>query len=345
MGLFKQAVKHESKLRLAITGPSGSGKTFTALAIACNMGGKVAVVDTEHGSASKYADLFEFDVLEMQPPFHPDRFVEAIQDAAKAGYKVIVLDSLTHAWKGTGGLLQVVDQIGKRSNSNNSYTAWKDATPIQERLVESIVGAGLHVIATMRSKQEYALERDEKTGKSAPKKIGMAAEQREGFEYEFDVVFDMNMAHEGVVSKTRCVALTDVIIAKPGKDVADVLLEWLQGAPAEAKQIEAPPAPRPANGNGKAPQPEPEAEPAQVIMSNTLKRLNIVGSDLYGKEWDDKRHTLAGKVSKGRTESSRELYEDEAQTLIDGIVKRLAERNAAQEQQPATLDAVVERPF
>ena len=343
MGLFKQAVKHEAKLRLAITGPSGSGKTFTALAIAEGMGGPVAVVDTEHGSASKYADLFKFDVLEMQPPFHPDRFIEAIQAAAGAGYKVIVLDSLTHAWKGTGGLLQIVDQIGKRSNSNNSYTAWKDATPIQERLVESIVGAGLHVIATMRSKQEYALEKDEKTGKTAPKKIGMAAEQRDGFEYEFDIVLDMNMAHEAVVSKTRCTALTDAILPKPGKEVAGVLMEWLQGAPAEQqKPVAAAPA---QNGNTPAPVAEPEPEPRQVIMTPTLKRLNIVGSEMYGEEWDAKRPLIVAAITsrhtpdkQPRTRSSKELFEDEARELIDGLIKRLADRAAVQAEPEPPLE-------
>ena len=103
--MFQKAVKQEAKLRLAIAGPAGSGKTYTGLSIAQSLanGGKIAVLDTEHGSASKYADLFDFDVMEMDPPFHPDRFAAAIREAQGAGYKVIVLDSLSHAWNGTGG--------------------------------------------------------------------------------------------------------------------------------------------------------------------------------------------------------------------------------------------------
>lgn len=229
---FQKAVKHESKLRLAITGPSGAGKTYTALNIAKYLAGPVAFLDTEHGSASKYADIFEFDVMELQPPYHPDRFGEAIRDAAAAGYKVIILDSLTHAWSGTGGMLDLVDQIGKRMGGN-SFAAWKDATPIQNRLIESIVGAPIHVIATMRSKQDYAQEKDDR-GKTVVKKVGMAAQQREGFEYEFDVVIDLDIDHNGIVNKSRAPVLADRVIAKPGREVADMLNEWLKGAPANA---------------------------------------------------------------------------------------------------------------
>lgn len=246
MALFAKAVKHESKLRLAVTGPSGSGKTYTSLAIATALanGQPVAVVDTEHGSASKYADLFGFDVVNMVAPFHPDRFVEMIHEAANAGYAVVVLDSLTHAWQGTGGMLDVVDEIAKRKTGGNGFAAWKDATPIQNRLIDAIVGAQIHVIATMRSKQDYVQDKDDR-GKTQIRKVGMAAQQREGFEYEFDVVFDMDIDNNGIVSKTRCPALTGRVFSKPGRDVAAILAEWLRGAPAT----------QPTNGTTEAPPP------------------------------------------------------------------------------------------
>lgn len=231
---FQKAVKHESKLRLAITGPSGAGKTYTALNIAKHLAaGKIAVVDTEHGSASKYADIFEFDVLEMQPPYSPLRFVEFIAEAAAEGYKVIILDSLTHAWSGTGGMLDLVDEIAKRNargGTPNSFAAWKDAGPIQSKMIEAIVGAPIHVIATMRSKQDYAQEKNEQ-GKTVVRKVGMAAQQREGFEYEFDVVIDLDIDHNGIITKSRAPVLADKVIAKPGREVADMLNEWLKGAP------------------------------------------------------------------------------------------------------------------
>src|SRR5689334_20811772 len=134
--MFQKAVKQEAKLRLAIAGPSGSGKTYTSLAIAANLGSKIALVDTEHGSASKYADVFQFDVMEMEPPFSPNRFSGAIREAQGAGYDVIILDSLSHMWNGTGGLLEEVDKIARAKYQNNSFAAWKDATPIYNAFVD-----------------------------------------------------------------------------------------------------------------------------------------------------------------------------------------------------------------
>src|SRR5258706_185885 len=137
MATFRRAVKHEAKLRLAVAGPAGSGKTYTALALACALaaGKPVAVVDTEHGSASKYADLWDFDVLELER-FHPDQYVAAIRDAVAAGYAVVVLDSLSHAWNGTDGILEQVEAIGKRKYGGNNFKAWGDVKPIENRLVE-----------------------------------------------------------------------------------------------------------------------------------------------------------------------------------------------------------------
>ena len=229
---FVPAIKQESKLRMAIAGPAGSGKTYTGLSIAQSLanGGKIAVLDTEHGSASKYADLFAFDVQEMDAPFHPDRFAAAIREAQQAGYKVVVLDSLSHAWNGTGGLLEIVDQIAARSNSRNTFAAWKEGTPIQNRFIETMLQADIHIIATMRQKQDYVLEADERC-KQKPVKVGLAAVQREGFEYEFDVVMNMDIDNMGVIVKTRCPELQGGVYRKPGKDVAGVLANWLVGAP------------------------------------------------------------------------------------------------------------------
>jgi len=228
MSMFKKAVKHEAKLRLAIAGPSGSGKTYSALAIATALGKKVAVVDTESGSASKYADIFEFDVLELSAPFAPEKYVAAIKAAADAGYDVVVLDSLSHAWVGTGGVLDIVDNAAKASRSGNTYMAWKAGTPFQNALIEAIVTAKVHVIGTMRSKTEYVLVKNDR-GKDEPRKMGMSPIQRDGFEYEFDVMFDMDYENNAVVSKSRCPELSGAVIHKPSSDVADVLRRWLSG--------------------------------------------------------------------------------------------------------------------
>jgi hypothetical protein len=228
--MFKQAIKQEAKLRLAIAGPSGSGKTYTGLSIATYLGGKIAVVDTEHGSASKYADKFQFDVMEMEPPFHPDRFVKAIYEAQSDGYGAIILDSLSHAWNGTGGLLEIVDQIAARSQSKNSFAAWKEGTPIYNKMIDGIIQSNIHIIATMRTKQDYVMEPDDR-GKLTPKKVGMNPIQRDGFEYEFDIVLTMDNDNKGIVTKSRCEKLSGGIFVKPGKEIADLITEWLTGAP------------------------------------------------------------------------------------------------------------------
>lgn len=275
--MFQKAVKTESKLRLAISGPSGAGKTYTALALATHLTDNkpIALVDTEHGSASKYADLFSFDVLNLDPPYHPDRYLEAIKEAAKAGYGVIILDSLSHAWNGTGGLLEIVDDIAKRNRNPNTFAAWKDATPIQNRFIDGLISANIHVIATMRSKQEYILQEAD-NGKKVPKKVGMAPVQRDGFEYEFDVFMEMDVDNTGVVTKSRCSALNGAVIRKPGKDTAETLKTWLSGAPAPEKPA-APATNGHSNGNSeKPPRYTPEALREALTKSAGLHRANNI---------------------------------------------------------------------
>ena len=240
--MFKKAVKRESKLLLAINGPSGSGKTYTALSIASKLakfvGGDVALVDTEHGSASKYADLWDFDTMQLSAPYNPERFSKAAKDAVAAGYKILIIDSLSHAWAGAGGALEMVDQEVAKSQSGNSYTAWGKVTPIYRRMIEDILGTGIHVIVTMRSKTAHVLEeREGKGGRTynVPVSIGMQPVIREGTEYEFDVVLDMDLTHTAHINKTRCPALDGAVIETPGKEVVDIIWNWLQGEPARSK--------------------------------------------------------------------------------------------------------------
>lgn len=261
MGLFKKATKKAARGRVALAGPSGSGKTYTALMIAQGLGGPIAFLDTERGSASKYANLFDFDVVEMMPPYHPERFVKVIAEAVKAGYKVLVIDSISHAWNGSGGLLELVDAIAKKKGGGNSFTAWKDATPIQTAFIDAMVGAGLHLVATMRSKQEYVME--EKTNRNGrttnvPKKVGMAPVQREGMEYEFDILIDMDLDHNAVVSKSRCPELADGVFNKPGKELGEAIGTWLSDGAKPAEDPAAAHAGTCTNKPSPASQPTPE---------------------------------------------------------------------------------------
>lgn len=227
---FQKAVKTEAKLRMAIAGPSGSGKTFSALKIATAMGGPIAVIDTEHGSASKYADLFNFDVLNLEAPFHPDRFIEAIHEAEAGGYKFVIIDSLSHAWNGPGGVLEIKEKFAKQKGFND-YTAWGPAGELQAKLIEAITGSNLHVIATLRAKTAHEVQKDS-DGRTKIVKLGMQPIQRDGTEYEFDVLLDMDIQNNAVVGKTRCVALTNEVFYQPGQEIADILSAWLTGAPA-----------------------------------------------------------------------------------------------------------------
>jgi hypothetical protein len=226
--VFKPASKQQAKLRLALIGLAGSGKSYSALSIGTALvpGGRVAVIDTERGSASLYADRFSFDVLEIER-HSPLDYVEAIEAAQEAGYDVIIVDSLSHAWAGKDGALEQVDKIAKREGKSNNFTAWRDVTPQHNRLVDTMLSCKAHVIATMRSKMEYVLEKDEK-GKSSVRKVGLAPIQRDGLDYEMSVVGDLNLNHELIISKSRCSAVpVGEIIDKPGEKFAKTLREWL----------------------------------------------------------------------------------------------------------------------
>lgn len=236
MSGFQRATKTKSKLRLAIIAVSGAGKTYTALTLAKGLGERVALVDSEHGSASKYADRFDFDTLQLDS-FHPQRYIDAIRGAEQAGYDVLVIDSLSHAWTGKDGALALVDIAAKR-NHGNSYVGWRDVTPLHNQLIDAIVGAKLHVIATMRAKTEYVLEPDP-NGKQVPRKIGMAPVQRDGMEYEFDVVADMDTDHNFLVTKSRVPGLDGAAITKPDGRVAQQLREWLEDGAAPALAVAA----------------------------------------------------------------------------------------------------------
>jgi hypothetical protein len=245
---FKRAVKKNIYAHIAILGPSGSGKTYTSLrwAYALAPTGKVAALDTEHGSLSKYAgdkvDGHEWrpDVIELES-FSIENYITAIKLAESAGYEVLIIDSLSHAWTGKDGLLEFVDNEARKigSGSGNTFAAWKKGTPVQNSLVEAMLSAKLHLIVTMRVKTEYVVETNEK-GKQAPRKIGIQPVQRDGIEYEFDLVCDMQDDNSLKVSKSRCSALSGKIYDKPGAEPMAILVKWLTG------EVGAPPADAPA---------------------------------------------------------------------------------------------------
>lgn len=237
---FTKAVRKRAKLRLALTGPSGSGKTYGALMIAKGLGGKIAVIDTEHGSASLYSHLCEFDTLELTPPYSPERYIAAIKAAEQAGYDVLVIDSTTHEWSGSGGCLEINEKTAHAKFRGNTWSAWNETTPRHRAFIDAMLQANLHVIATGRSKTETA--QTEEGGRKKVVKLGMKTEQRDGFEYEFTAVLDLvHDGHYATASKDRTGLFSgdaQVISAKTG----DALKEWLDSG---AEQTQTRPDPMP----------------------------------------------------------------------------------------------------
>lgn len=220
--MFKKATKKKSKLRLAISGPSGSGKTKSALRIASGLGKKIAFIDTEFGSASKYADDHEFDVVDLDNA-SINNYINAIREADNLGYDVLIIDSLSHAWE---YLLEKVEQLAKAKYQGNTFRAWAEGTPEQKQFIDAILRSKCHVICTMRVKTDYAVEQNDK-GKMAIKKVGLAPRQREGLEYEFDMLMEGTVDHYFTVSKDRTGKYQDKIIEKPGEDFGAELADWL----------------------------------------------------------------------------------------------------------------------
>lgn len=228
--MFKKAERRKAKLRLALSGPSGSGKTTGALLIAKGLGGKIAVLDTERGSASLYADIVPFDVVELGPPYAPERFIEIIQAAEKAGYDTLILDSITHEWKGQGGVLEIVDSIARAKFRGNSYAAWNEGDPRHRKFIDAMLHSPMHIICTMRSKAVYV--ETEKNGKKTLEKQGAAPEQRDGLEYEFTAVLDLSVDQNlAVKSKDRTRLFMDPF--RITEDTGRILAAWLESGAQE----------------------------------------------------------------------------------------------------------------
>ncbi|GHU26883.1 hypothetical protein FACS1894172_02880 [Spirochaetia bacterium] len=220
---FKKAERTQLYLRCALFGPSGSGKTMTALrmakGIADKMGVPFSVIDTEARSASKYADRFTFDVDDLAEK-NIDRYIASMNECIKAGYKVLVIDSLSHAWR------ELTDEVDRLSqDSKNKFSPWAKVSPKQKRFIDAILNFPGHIIATMRSKTEWVIG-EGKNGKAVPEKKGLAPEQGKGIEYEFDLLVEMNQWHEATITKDRTGQFQDEVILKPDETFGIALYDW-----------------------------------------------------------------------------------------------------------------------
>lgn len=235
---IKKAERINKKMRLGLFGPSGSGKTYSAMLVAKGLAGgnmeKVVVIDTENDSSTDYSDIFPgYSVLNFEPPYEPQRYVNAIQACEDAGFEVIVIDSITHIWFGQGGCLEMQDKY------INRFTAWKDITPSYNKFIDKIRHSKAHVIACGRAKQEHTLQEND-AGKKEVIKMGMGVQIREGFEYEMTVGLELTMNHYAVANglgKDRTTLFCDKPPQKLTEEHGAALLQWCKSG-REQTQIE-----------------------------------------------------------------------------------------------------------
>lgn len=279
--MLKKAEKLETKIQVGIMGQAGSGKTLGGLILGkamCRENKKIAMLETEHGRALYYADEFNFDIEEVKPPYTAQKFIDFIQAVdAMPEYDVIIIDSLTHLWAGEGGILDYVDGVASAMKSANTFMAWNKGTPLYNKVVETIIRSKKHIIVTMRSKQEYSLDKDS-NGKVKPVKIGLAPVMREGFEYEMAIVLDLNREHYATIQKDNTGILGEapfIITSEVGKKITD----WLKtGKSLESQESER-----------KAAQEKADKEAAEKLAAdetNYLLQLQGIDASLQKVEND-----------------------------------------------------------
>lgn len=251
---LKKAQRKRVKLKIGLAAPSGGGKTASSLILGYGLlkgehptwsddqiWDKIAIIDTENGSGELYANckiggtvIGSYNAISLDPPYEPNKYMDAINACKDAGMEVCIVDSLSHAWSGRGGLLEKQGNVSKRTG--NSYTAWREITPLHNALVDTLLQTDMHVICTMRSKTEYVQEKDEK-GRTTVRKVGMAPVQRDGMEYEFSMFLEIDADHQAFVSKDRT-GVIDGQYFTVTPDVGVKLAHWLEGgAPSTAKDV------------------------------------------------------------------------------------------------------------
>lgn len=228
---LQTAQRKRTSIKMAIQGPSGNGKTYSALLTAYGLTedwNKVAVIDTENGSSNLYSSLGSYKVLSLSQPYSPERYIEAISTCEAAGMEAIILDSITHEWE---YLLEYHGGL-----PGNGFTNWSKITPRHNDFINKIVHSPVHIIATVRTKQDYVLT--DKNGKQVPEKVGLKSIQRDGVEYEFTLVFDLDVRNNAVATKDR----TGLFFGRPehklSVDTGRQIKEWITtGAEITVKDV------------------------------------------------------------------------------------------------------------
>lgn len=227
---LRKSERKNAKIKMALQAPSGAGKTMSALLLAKGLNdgdfSKIAIIDTENGSADLYAHLGNYNVLSLEPPYSPENYIKAIDLCVEAGMEVIIIDSISHCWD---FLLEYHSSL-----PGNSFTNWNKVTPRQKAFIDKILQSNAHFIATMRVKQDYVLSN--KNGKMVPEKVGLKAVQRDSVDYEFTIVFDVDVKHYARVSKDRTGLFTDKPEFIITQGVGRMIKEWCNSGSKEVTQ-------------------------------------------------------------------------------------------------------------
>ncbi|MCB2194422.1 MAG: ATP-binding protein [Bacteroidetes bacterium] len=216
---IRKSQRKRAKMKMALAGPAGSGKTYSALLIAhgmCNDWSKVTVIDTENHSADLYSHLGDYNVLALDAPFTPERYIKAIELCEKSGSEVIIIDSISNEWE---CILDIHSNL-----TGNTFVNWAKLNPRHRAFVQKILQSRTHIIATMRSKQNYVLT--EKNNKMVPEKVGMKSISRDGIDYEFTTVLNIDIKHNAVSSKDRTGLFVDKPCFKITKETGELITKW-----------------------------------------------------------------------------------------------------------------------
>jgi hypothetical protein len=317
---IRKAKRSASKMRLLLTGPSGAGKTWGGLKVAKGLGcQRVIVIDTEQGSSDLYESILPFDVIDLAPPFTPERYIEAIEAAEEAGADCIIIDSISHEWNGKGGCLELVDEIARAQFRGNTWSAYSVITPRHRAFIDRMLRSSAHIIATGRSKTETAQVED--GGRKKVAKLGMKVETRDGVEYEFTTVLDIvHDGHFALASKDRTGIFTDTdpkpITVATGKQLA----AWLScgtpapvtSAPTSAKTAPAVQGPAPAERDDES---TPFRRAADAIAAaDTVARLGEIADGIdkllsRGALTNDQAHDLTDEIEKRHNQIDSQTQE------------------------------------
>lgn len=223
--LVRAAERKQAKLRMAFMGPSGSGKTTSAVRVAHGIGESVVAIDTEHHRADLCADIMPFGVIDLEEPYSPERYVEALHAAEASGAGTIIIDSLTHEWSGIGGILEIQTQLAN-SPKMTPFMAWAKVTPRHKALIDAILRSPAHIIVTLRTKTKWVIQED--GGRSKPERVGLDPVQKDDIEYEFMASFLLDHEHHAYpVTDHTGLFEPMAIIDRPNEEMGSKLLAWL----------------------------------------------------------------------------------------------------------------------